>query len=127
MRLHSGLKKCRGLLFLLALSLLTGEASVLCCDVGQQVLDGILIHWHGLLVPVVEVEVEDVDGTLLLWVAHTEQRRPDLHALELIHQDVTALIALHDASGLPSAYLVQELPARDAYLAYEQLIQVVGG
>ena len=81
MRLHSGLKKCRGLLFLLALSLLTGEASVLCCDVGQQVLDGLLIHWHGLLIPVVKVEMEDVDGTLLLWVAHTEQRRPDLHAL----------------------------------------------
>ena len=81
MRLHSGLKKCRGLRFLLALALLTGEASVLCCDVGQQVLHGILIHWHGLLIPVVKVEVEDVDGTLLLWVAHTEHRRPDLHAL----------------------------------------------
>ena len=127
MRLHSGLKKCRGLLFLLALSLLTGEASVLCCDVGQQVLDGLLIHWHGLLVPVVKVEVEDVDGAFLLRISHAEHRRPDLHALELVHQDVTALITLHDASGLPSAYLIQELPARYAYLAYEQLIQVVGG
>ena len=122
MRLHSGLKKCRGLLFLLALSLLTGEASVLGCDVGQQVLHGILIHWHGLLVPVVKVEVEDVDGTLLLRVAHTEQRRPDLHALELVHQDVTALVALHDASGLPSSNFVEELSSGDAYLAYEQLV-----
>ena len=119
MRLHSGLKSVGGLLFLLALSLLTGEASVLCCDVGQQVLHGILIHWHGLLIPVVKVEVEDVDGTLLLWVAHTEQRRPYLHALELIHQDVTALVALHDASGLPSSNFVEELSPGDAYLAYE--------
>ena len=81
MCIHSGLKSVGGLLFLLALSLLTGEASVLCCDVGQQVLDGILIHWHGLLVPVVEIEVKDVDGAFLLWIAHTEHRRPDLHAL----------------------------------------------
>ena len=88
MRLHSGLKSVRGLLFLLALSLLTGEASVLCCDVGQQVLHGILIYRHGLLIPVVKVEMEDV-------------------------------VALHDASGLPSSNFVEELPARDAYLAYE--------
>lgn len=119
MRLHSGLKKCRGLLFLLALAMLTGESSVLCCDVGQQVLDGLLIHWHGLLIPVVEIQMEDVDGTLLLRVPHTEQRRPDLHTLELIHQDVTALIALHDASGLPSSNFVEELSPGDAYLAYE--------
>ena len=119
MRLHSGLKSVGGLLFLLALSLLTGDASVLGCDVGQQVLDGLLIHWHGLLVPVVKVEVEDVDGTLLFRVTHAEKRRPYLHALELIHQDVTALVALHDASGLPSSNFVQELPARYAYLAYE--------
>ena len=98
MRLHSGLKSVGGLLFLLALSLLTGDASVLCCDVGQQVLDGLLIHWHGLLIPVVKV---------------------DLHALELIHQDVTALVALHDASGLPSSNFVEELSPGDAYLAYE--------
>jgi hypothetical protein len=32
---------------------------------------------------------------------------------------VPALIALHNTSGLPSAYLVQKLPARHAYLAYE--------
>ena len=119
MRLHSGLECVGGLLFLLALSLLTGDASVLGCDVGQQVLDGLLIHWHGLLIPVVKVEVEDVDGAFFLRIAHAEHRRPYLHALQLIHQDVTALVALHDASGLPSAYLVQELPARDAYLAYE--------
>ena len=81
MRLHSGLKSVGGLLFLLALSLLTGDASVLCCDVGQQVIDGILIHWHGLLIPVVEIQVEDVDGTLLLRVAHAEKRRPYLHTL----------------------------------------------
>ena len=81
MRLHSGLKSVGGLLFLLALSLLTGDTSVLCCDVGQQVLDGVLIHRHGLLIPVVKVEVEDVDGAFFLRVAHTEQRRPDLHAL----------------------------------------------
>ena len=121
MRLHSGLECGRGLLFLLALSLLTGDASVLCCDVGQQVLHGILIHWHGLLVPVVKVEVEDVDGTFLLRISHTEQRRPYLHALELIHQDVAALIALHDASGLPSSNFVEELSPGDAYFAYEQL------
>lgn len=127
MRLHSGLECVRGLLFLLALSLLTGDASVLGCDVGQQVFDGLLIHWHGLLVPVVKVEVEDVDGALLLRVAHTEERRPYLHALELIHQDVTALVALHDASGLPSSNFVQELSPGDAYLAYEQFIEVVGG
>ena len=119
MRLHSGLECVRGLLFLLALSLLTGDASVLCCDVGQQVLDGILIHWHGLLVPVVEIQVEDVDWALLFRVPHTEHRRPDLHALELIHQDVTALVALHDASGLPSSNFVEELSPGDAYLAYE--------
>ena len=122
MRLHSGLKSVGGLLFLLALSLLTGEASVLGCDVGQQVLHSILIYRHGLLIPVVKIQMEDVDGTLLLRVAHAEQRRPDLHALELVHQDVTALVALHDASGLPSSNFVEELSPGDAYLAYEQLV-----
>ena len=127
MRLHSGLKSVGGLLFLLALSLLTGEAPVLCCDVGQQVLDGIFIYRHGLLIPVVKIQMEDVDGALLFRVPHAEQRRPYLHALELIHQDVTALVALHDASGLPSSNFVEELSPGDAYLAYEQLIEVVGG
>ena len=75
-----------------------------------------------VFIKVVKVEVEDVEGGLLLRVAHAEHRRPYLHALKLVHQDVPALVALHDAAGLPSAYLVQELSPGDAYLAYEQLV-----
>jgi hypothetical protein len=40
---------------------------------------------------------------------------------------VAGLVALEDAASLPVLYLVQELAARDADFAYEQLIQIVGG
>jgi hypothetical protein len=40
---------------------------------------------------------------------------------------VAGLVALEDAASLPVLYLVQELAARDADFAYEQLIKVVGG
>jgi len=40
---------------------------------------------------------------------------------------VSGLVALEDAASLPVLYLVEKLAARDAYLAYEQLIKVVGG
>jgi hypothetical protein len=40
---------------------------------------------------------------------------------------VASLVALEDAASLPVLYLVEELATRDAYLAYEQLIKVVGG
>jgi hypothetical protein len=40
---------------------------------------------------------------------------------------VAGLVAFEDAASLPVLYLVEELMARDAYFAYEQLIKVVGG
>ena len=70
--------------------------------------------------------MQDIGWGLLLRIAHAEHRGPHLHALQLIHQDVATLVALQDSTGLPSADLVEKFSARDADLAYEQLIQVVG-
>ena len=80
-----------------------------------------------VFIKVVKIEVKDVGGTFLFWVAHTEHRGPHLHTLKLIVKDVSPLVALDDASGLPTAYLIQELTPWYAYLAHEQLIEVEGG
>ena len=42
-------------------------------------------------------------------------------------EQVAAAVAFDDMAHLPEAQLVQELSAVNAYLAYEQLVDVVGG
>ena len=54
-------------------------------------------------------------------------RRRDLLKHQLMLQTVTATIATDDAANLPEAEVVEELTAGDAYLAHEQLVDVVGG
>lgn len=70
--------------------------------------------------------MHDVGWGLLLRVAHAEHRGPRLYSLQLIHQDVATLVTFQDSTCLPSTDLVEKFPARDANLAYEQLVQIVG-
>ena len=89
---------------------------------GFIIADGRLVF-----VEVVKIEVEDVGGALLLRITHAEHARPDLHALTLIVKDVSPLVALDDAAGLPRLDLVEEFAPVDSYLAHEKLVQIEGG
>ena len=46
---------------------------------------------------------------------------------ELVLQAVATTIAPDDAQHFPVVYLIEKLTAGNAYLAYEQLVDVVGG
>ena len=46
---------------------------------------------------------------------------------QLVCQPVSLAVASDDAAHLPEADVVEEVMAGDAYLAHEQLINVVGG
>ena len=50
-----------------------------------------------------------------------------LDALKLVLKDVAAIVASNDATCLPESNLIEELVTADAYLANEQLVDVVGG
>jgi hypothetical protein len=45
----------------------------------------------------------------------------------LVFQPVSLAVASNDAPGFPEADVVQELVPADAYLANNELVQVVGG
>ena len=51
----------------------------------------------------------------------------DAFSEELVCQLVALAVASDDAAHFPKAEVVEEVTAGDAYLAHEQLINVVGG
>lgn len=51
----------------------------------------------------------------------------DAFCKELVCQSVALAVASDDASHFPEAEVVEKVMARNAYLAHEQLVNVVGG
>jgi hypothetical protein len=47
--------------------------------------------------------------------------------LQLVVQDVTTAVSSNDAVNFPEAKLIEKLMSADAYLANDQLVDVVGG
>ena len=70
---------------------------------------------------------EQVFDGLAFRIAHGVHRRIGALRHHLQFEPVTAAVALDDAANLPEAQVVEEVTTRDAYLAYEQLVDVVGG
>ena len=66
-------------------------------------------------------------GDVLLVLAHSEAGVVCLNALELVLKNVATAISSNDAFSLPKSNLIEELVTADAYLANEQLVDVVGG
>ena len=92
-----------------------------------QIVDVFLFHRRccGLFL-FVEGERKPVFGLFAFSVTHAETTHISAQAKELILQDVTAAVALHYSPYFPKLQVVQEHMAVDAYLTYEQLIDVVG-
>ena len=80
-----------------------------------------------VVVVVLEERWEDVAWGLSLWVAHSEHGGVGAFCHELVLQAVAVAVASDDAAHLPEAEVVEELTTGDAYLAHEQLVDVVGG
>ena len=99
-------------------------------DAGHQILqivDVFLFHRRcGLDVFLVERKREPVFRLFAFSVTHAETTHISAQAKELILQDVATAVALYYSPYFPKLQVVQEHMAVDAYLTYEQLIDVVG-
>ena len=80
-----------------------------------------------VFIVVLENAWEEVFGGFPIGVAHGEDGGVGALGEQLVLQRVTAAVASDDAAHLPEADVVEELTARDANFAHEQLIDVVGG
>ena len=83
----------------------------------------------GRLVIVIFVEEhgEYVFHSFALRVTHGVSGGVGALGYELMLQSVALAVASDDTANLPEAEVVEEFMARDAYLAHEQLVNVVGG
>ena len=70
---------------------------------------------------------EHVGNGLALWVSHGIDSSVCTFSHELMLQAVAVAVASDNAADFPEAEIVEELTTGDAYLAHEQLIDVVGG
>ena len=93
-----------------------------CIDFSNNVGDFVLCGQVAVLVPIVEVERQDVLRLLVVWISHTEHRGPHVHSLQLIVENVAALIASDDATDLPALHLIEEVATRNAYFANDVLV-----
>lgn len=78
-------------------------------------------------VVVLEEHGEHIPNGLALSVAHGIGGSIDTLCHELVLQAVAAAVASDDAAHLPELEVVEEGVMGDAYLAHEQLVDVVGG
>ena len=76
---------------------------------------------------IIEDVGKHVSDSLTLGVAHGIDGGEGAFGKKLMLQVVAPAIAPDDAQHFPVVYLIEELTARDAYLAHEQLVDVVGG
>ena len=109
-----------GLLFFVRLA-------VVCVYISQQVVH-VLLGEGRLVVVIVEFEEhgEHVGYGLALRIAHDVDGGIDTFGHQLVLQQITAAVATDDAAHFPEAEVVEEFSARDANLAHEQLVDVVG-
>ena len=92
-----------------------------------QIVDVFLFHRRCCLgVFLVEGEREPVFGFLAFRITHAEATHISAQAKELILQDVAATVALHNSPYFPKLQVIEKHMAVDAYLTYEQLVDVVG-
>ena len=82
--------------------------------------------WTFFVIIVVEEHGEHVGDSLALGVAHGVDGGVGTLGYELVLQAVALAVASNDTANLPEAEVIEELTARDAYLAHEQLVDVVG-
>ena len=80
----------------------------------------------GFVVIVLEEYGEHILHGLALSVAHGIGGGIDTLCHKLVLQAVAAAVASDDAAHLPELEVVEEFTARNAYLAHEQLVDVVG-
>ena len=93
-----------------------------------QIVDVFLFHRRccGLFF-FVEGERKPVFGLFAFSVTHAETTHISAQAKELILQDVTTAVSLHNSLYFPKLQVVEKHMAVDSNLAHEQLIDVVGG
>ena len=70
---------------------------------------------------------EHVADGLALWVAHGVDSSVCTFSHQLVLQSIAVAVASDDATDFPEAEVVEELTTLDAYLAHEQLVDVVSG
>ena len=80
-----------------------------------------------VVIIVVEEHGEHVGDSLALGVAHGVDGCVCTLGKELVLQAVAPAIASDDAAHFPELEVVKEFTAMDAYLAYDELVDVVGG
>ena len=79
------------------------------------------------LVVIFEEHWEHVFGCLAFGVAHGEHGGESAFGHELVLQAVAVTVASDNTADFPEAEVVKEFTTRDAYLAHEQLVDVVSG
>ena len=85
------------------------------------------LRFGWLNVVIAEEVGEQVFDGLAFGVAHGVHRGVGAFGHHLQFEDVAASVASDDAAHLPEAQPIEERVAVNAYLAYEQLVDVVGG
>ena len=83
--------------------------------------------WLVVIVVVLEYLREKVAGGLTFGVAHCIDGGVGALGEQLVLQTVALAVASDDSAYLPEAEVVEKFAAGDAYLAHEQLVDVVGG
>lgn len=83
--------------------------------------------WTVVVIFVIEEHGEHVGYSLALGVAHCVDGCVGTFSEKLVLQRVAAAVAADDAAYLPEADVIEEFTTWNAYLAHEQLVDVVGG
>lgn len=80
-----------------------------------------------MVIVVLEECWEDVTDGLSLGVAHGEHGGKGAFGHKLVLKSVAVAVSSDDATDFPEAEVVEKFAAWYAYLAHEQLVDVVGG
>ena len=91
-----------------------------------KLVDVLLAHFYAFFGVAVEVHGQPLQRCLVA-AAHAEERPIGAQSEQLVMKYVSLAIPSYDATCLPEGDVVQKLTTRNAYLANEQLIEVVGG
>ena len=117
-------KKAKRLSWYLALVVLCIHASHECQEFGRFVFCYGWLVWY---VIILENPREHVGNGLAFRVAHGIDSSVCTFSDELVLQAVAVAVAADNAAHFPEAEVVEEFTTGDAYLAHEQLKDVVGG
>lgn len=99
---------------------------------GHECLEvGFFVFCDGWLIVVIVIVFkylwEHVGNGLAFWVSHRIDSSVCTFSHQLMIQAVALAVASDNATDFPEAEVVEKFAALDAYLAHEQLIDVVGG